>query len=148
MLYSSYCNSHCYCYNKQFTISAAVVVAFPHQNDAVVSFPSSKLATSSSSSSSSSSPLRLKMCTPITKVSDNNQLDELNELDDDDAGLNRFVEVGNQLADAAREIINKYFRKKFEILDKDDLSPVTVADQLAEDAMVFLILQNFPDHAM
>ncbi|KAM7277088.1 hypothetical protein ACFE04_018954 [Oxalis oulophora] len=156
MLFSSYynCNSHCYCYNynKQFSISAAVAVAFTHQNDAVVSFPSSKLATSSSSrlatSSSSLSKLQLKMCTPITKVSDNNQLNELDDDDDDDDGLNRFVEVGNQLADAAGEIINKYFRKKFEILDKDDLSPVTIADQLAEDAMVSLILQNFPDHAI
>ena len=36
--------------------------------------------------------------------------------------LNRFVEVGNKIADAAGEVIRKYFRKKFDIIDKDDLS--------------------------
>lgn len=36
--------------------------------------------------------------------------------------LDRFAEVGNKLADAAGEVIRKYFRKKFEILDKEDLS--------------------------
>lgn len=33
-----------------------------------------------------------------------------------------FVEVGNKVADAAGEVIRKYFRKSFEIIDKEDLS--------------------------
>lgn len=91
-----------------------------------------------------------------------------------DAQLDRFAEVGNYLADAAGEVIRKYFRKKFEILDKEDLSkssknfaysnfikrqilltlysstagPVTIADQAAEESMVSIILENFPSHAM
>lgn len=36
--------------------------------------------------------------------------------------LDRFVDVGNKLADAAGEVIRKYFRKSFDILDKEDLS--------------------------
>ncbi|KAK1280237.1 hypothetical protein QJS04_geneDACA002744 [Acorus gramineus] len=35
--------------------------------------------------------------------------------------LDRFVEVGNKVADAAGEVIRKYFRKSFVILDKEDL---------------------------
>ncbi|EOX97936.1 Myo-inositol monophosphatase like 2 isoform 3 [Theobroma cacao] len=65
-----------------------------------------------------------------------------------DAQLDRFAEVGNYLADAAGEVIRKYFRKKFEILDKEDLSPVTIADQAAEESMVSIILENFPSHAI
>ncbi|XVE49004.1 hypothetical protein DITRI_Ditri01bG0047000 [Diplodiscus trichospermus] len=65
-----------------------------------------------------------------------------------DTELDRFAEVGNRLADAAGEVIRKYFRKKFEIIDKDDLSPVTIADQAAEESMVSIVLENFPSHAI
>lgn len=41
-----------------------------------------------------------------------------------DHDLNLFSDVGNKLADAAGEVIRKYFRKKFEILDKEDSSKV------------------------
>lgn len=40
----------------------------------------------------------------------------------DDCDLDRFAGVGNQLADAAGEVIRQYFRKSFDILDKPDLS--------------------------
>ncbi|RDX72035.1 Bifunctional phosphatase IMPL2, chloroplastic, partial [Mucuna pruriens] len=62
--------------------------------------------------------------------------------------LNRFAEVGNILADAAGEVIRKYFRKNFDILQKHDLSPVTIADQSAEQAMVSILLDTFPSHAI
>ncbi|GMP37838.1 hypothetical protein CsSME_00009341 [Camellia sinensis var. sinensis] len=62
--------------------------------------------------------------------------------------LDRFAGVGNEIADAAGEVIRKYFRKSFDILDKEDFSPVTIADQLAEEAMVSIIQANFPSHAM
>ncbi|OWM83880.1 bifunctional phosphatase IMPL2, chloroplastic isoform X2 [Punica granatum] len=70
------------------------------------------------------------------------------EEEDYDEELDRFAEVANRVADAAGEVIRKYFRKKFEILDKADLSPVTIADQAAEEAMVSVILENFPPHAI
>lgn len=38
--------------------------------------------------------------------------------------LDGFVNVGNEVADAAGEVIRRYFRKKVEILDKDDLSTI------------------------
>ncbi|WVZ18724.1 hypothetical protein V8G54_006046, partial [Vigna mungo] len=62
--------------------------------------------------------------------------------------LNRFAEVGNAVADAAGEVIRKYFRKNFDVLHKHDLSPVTIADRSAEEAMVSIILDNFPSHAI
>lgn len=36
--------------------------------------------------------------------------------------LNRFAEVGNKVADAAGEVIRKYFRKNFDVIHKHDLS--------------------------
>ena len=39
-----------------------------------------------------------------------------------DSELDRFADVANKLADAAGEVIRKYFRKSFDILDKEDLS--------------------------
>lgn len=39
-----------------------------------------------------------------------------------EADLDRFADVANKLADAAGEVIRKYFRNKFDILDKEDSS--------------------------
>lgn len=36
--------------------------------------------------------------------------------------IDRFAQVGNKVADAAGDVIRKYFRKSFEIHDKEDLS--------------------------
>ncbi|KAK3008143.1 hypothetical protein RJ639_015122 [Escallonia herrerae] len=66
----------------------------------------------------------------------------------EDSELDRFAEVGNKMADAAGEVIRKYFRKSFDILDKEDLSPVTIADQAAEEAMISIIQESFPSHAV
>ncbi|XP_073313865.1 bifunctional phosphatase IMPL2, chloroplastic isoform X1 [Primulina huaijiensis] len=66
----------------------------------------------------------------------------------DSFDLDRFLDVGNQLADAAGDVIRKYFRKSFDILDKEDLSPVTIADQAAEESMVQIIQEKFPSHAI
>ncbi|KAJ4827487.1 Bifunctional phosphatase IMPL2, chloroplastic [Turnera subulata] len=65
-----------------------------------------------------------------------------------DIDLDHFAAVANSLADASGQVIRKYFRQKFEILDKEDSSPVTVADRAAEEAMVSLILEYFPSHAI
>ncbi|CAI0377476.1 unnamed protein product [Linum tenue] len=62
--------------------------------------------------------------------------------------LDGFADIAGKLADASGEVIRKYFRKKFEILDKDDLSPVTIADRAAEEAMISILLQHFPSHAI
>lgn len=62
--------------------------------------------------------------------------------------LDRYADVANKMADAAGGIIRKYFRKTFDILHKDDQSPVTIADKEAEEAMVKVIQENFPSHAI
>ncbi|KAK9286543.1 hypothetical protein L1049_014942 [Liquidambar formosana] len=66
----------------------------------------------------------------------------------DHPDIDRFADVANKLADAAGEVIRQYFRKSFEIIDKEDLSPVTIADRKAEESMVSIILENFPSHAI
>ncbi|KAL5563062.1 hypothetical protein UlMin_032809 [Ulmus minor] len=62
--------------------------------------------------------------------------------------LDRFAEVANAVADASGEVLRKFFRSNFEILDKEDLSPVTIADQTAEESMVSIIMENLPSHAI
>ncbi|KAK8616427.1 hypothetical protein V6N13_017977 [Hibiscus sabdariffa] len=53
----------------------------------------------------------------------------------------RFDEAGDELADAAGEVIRGYIKKKFEILDTEGLDPETIADQAAEE-MVCIIIDN------
>jgi len=59
-----------------------------------------------------------------------------------------FIDLAHRLADAAGEIIRPLYRKKIEIVSKDDLSPVTIADQNAEMAMRKIIEAEFPDHGI
>ncbi|KAG0614556.1 hypothetical protein M758_6G186100 [Ceratodon purpureus] len=65
-----------------------------------------------------------------------------------DESMDRFVEVVHKLADAARVITLKYFRSKFQIIDKADLSPVTIADRSAELAMRELLAEHCPSHSI
>ncbi|XP_016496926.1 bifunctional phosphatase IMPL2, chloroplastic isoform X2 [Nicotiana tabacum] len=73
---------------------------------------------------------------------------DIADLGIENSELDKFAAVGNKLADAAGEVIRKYFRKSFDILDKEDSSPVTIADQAAEESMVKIIQENFPSHAI
>ncbi|EXC58574.1 Bifunctional phosphatase IMPL2 [Morus notabilis] len=66
----------------------------------------------------------------------------------DDSELDRFADVANAVADASGVVLRNYFRSKFEILDKEDFSPVSIADKTAEESMVSIILENFPSHAI
>jgi histidinol phosphatase-like enzyme (inositol monophosphatase family) len=54
----------------------------------------------------------------------------------------------NQLADAARPIALAYFRSKLSFERKDDLTPVTIADQTIERELRSLIAGRFPDHGV
>ncbi|KAM7479332.1 hypothetical protein LguiA_027545 [Lonicera macranthoides] len=90
-------------------------------------------------------PLSLKFNSTLTSSSTRSTLSSMPFQDHD---LNLFADVANKLADAAGEVIRKYFRKKFEILDKEDSSPVTIADREAEGAMISVIQENFPNHAI
>ena len=59
-----------------------------------------------------------------------------------------LVALANSLADAARPIVSRYFRTAVEIDDKDDRSPVTIADREAETAMRELLTRHVPDHGV
>ena len=52
------------------------------------------------------------------------------------------------LADAARGVIQGYFRRSYTIEDKADESPVTIADRESESAMRQLIAERFPAHGI
>ncbi len=60
----------------------------------------------------------------------------------------RFVQLANELADAARPIAARYFRTGVTVDDKSDLSPVTIADREAETAMRELLTREVPDHGV
>lgn len=59
-----------------------------------------------------------------------------------------LVSFANQLADASRAVVARYFRQDFSIDAKGDETPVTVADRETERALRSLISQRFPDHGI
>ena len=62
-----------------------------------------------------------------------------------DISLKKLAET---LADAAAEVIMKYFRGTFNIDAKSDASPVTIADKEAELVMRSIITDARPDHGI
>jgi inositol-phosphate phosphatase/L-galactose 1-phosphate phosphatase/histidinol-phosphatase len=62
--------------------------------------------------------------------------------------INRFIAVAEACADAAGEILTRYFRTSLSVETKADASPVTIADREAETAMRALIGAAFPDHGI
>lgn len=65
-----------------------------------------------------------------------------------ETNLDAFLAVALELADAAGEIIRPYFRKLLAVDDKPDLTPVTIADRAAEQAMRALIERRYPTHGI
>jgi inositol-phosphate phosphatase/L-galactose 1-phosphate phosphatase/histidinol-phosphatase len=63
-------------------------------------------------------------------------------------GLDAYLTLASDLADAAGEAIRPYFRVPLQVDDKPDLSPVTAADRAAESAMRRLIAARFPGHGI
>ena len=62
--------------------------------------------------------------------------------------LDDFITLALSLADAAGEAIRPYFRQPLTVDDKADLTPVTIADRAAEQAMRSLIERRFPEHGI
>jgi inositol-phosphate phosphatase / L-galactose 1-phosphate phosphatase / histidinol-phosphatase len=56
--------------------------------------------------------------------------------------------LAEKLAETARPIVLAHFREALDVIAKDDLSPVTIADREAERAMRDLIGETFPDHGI
>lgn len=59
--------------------------------------------------------------------------------------MNEFLTLANSLADAAGEIIRQYFRQPFDVEQKADASPVTVADKAVEQRLREMIEASRPD---
>jgi inositol-phosphate phosphatase / L-galactose 1-phosphate phosphatase / histidinol-phosphatase len=59
-----------------------------------------------------------------------------------------FLAAAHDLANIARPIAKKYFRQPLEVLRKGDASPVTIADQEIEAAMVAYLRRSFPEHGI
>lgn len=59
-----------------------------------------------------------------------------------------YITLANQLADMARPIANRYFRQPIDILDKQDESPVTIADQEIEATIREYIHATAPEHGI
>ena len=60
----------------------------------------------------------------------------------------RYVALAGRMADVARPIVARHFRTRVAVLDKQDTSPVTIADRDAESAMRALITAEAPDHGV
>lgn len=59
-----------------------------------------------------------------------------------------FLRFAEQLADNARTITGKYFRRELVVTRKADASPVTVADRETERCLRRLIHEHYPNHAI
>ena len=59
-----------------------------------------------------------------------------------------YLNFANLLADESENIIFNYFRKKIDIQNKEDNSPVTIADQKVELRIRELINSKFPSHGI
>ena len=62
--------------------------------------------------------------------------------------LSEFVKFANSLADTASETSMYYFRKKINIENKDDESPVTIADKKTEEIIRDQIRKTYPNHGI
>lgn len=59
-----------------------------------------------------------------------------------------FIDLADRMADAAAKAVLRHYRTRVDIVDKDDESPVTIADREAEQAMRALIKAEQPDHGI
>ena len=59
-----------------------------------------------------------------------------------------YVALAERLADAAGPVIARHFRTRFDIDDKDDASPVTIADRQVEERMRAILEAEVPEHGI
>ena len=64
------------------------------------------------------------------------------------SNINEFVNFANLLSDLASKTSMHYFRKKLEIENKKDESPVTIADKKTEEIIRDKIRNTYPDHGI
>lgn len=59
--------------------------------------------------------------------------------------MQEFIKLANRLADEAGKIVYQYYRKPFEVISKEDESPVTIADRTIEKRMRDIIEAERPE---
>lgn len=59
-----------------------------------------------------------------------------------------FIPFAENLANIAGEIVRQYFRSDIPVEQKEDLSPVTLADKEVERAVRAVIRQKYPEHGI
>jgi inositol-phosphate phosphatase/L-galactose 1-phosphate phosphatase/histidinol-phosphatase len=59
-----------------------------------------------------------------------------------------FLAFADRLADAAGEVVRRYFRQPVEVITKADMSPVTIADRETEKLMRSLVAATYPAHGL
>ena len=59
-----------------------------------------------------------------------------------------YIQLAQKLANVARPIVTNYFRSKSKIIDKENLTPVTVADREVELAIREILEIECPDHGI
>ena len=59
-----------------------------------------------------------------------------------------LIALAHRLADASGPVIRRHFRTPFDIVEKADQTPVTIADREAEEALRALIKAVRPDHGI
>lgn len=59
-----------------------------------------------------------------------------------------LIHTANEVVECSGKIIRRYFRQPISVSNKEDMSPVTIADQKTEMAMRAIILENFPQHSI
>lgn len=62
--------------------------------------------------------------------------------------LNDFKNFAQRLSEVSGKIIRQYFRTGFAVENKQDQSPVTIADKKAEEQMRELIMKELPGHGI
>jgi len=59
-----------------------------------------------------------------------------------------FLAFADRLADAAGEVVRRYFRQPVEVITKADKSPVTIADRETEKLLRSLVARTYPAHGL
>ena len=62
--------------------------------------------------------------------------------------MDEFISFANILADESSKIVMKYFRQNIKIENKDDNTPVTIADKKSEIIIRELINNAYPNHGI
>jgi histidinol phosphatase-like enzyme (inositol monophosphatase family) len=65
-----------------------------------------------------------------------------------DLSVDDLLACANAMADAARPVPMRYFRKRLTIEIKDDASPVTMADKETESVLRSVLAEHFPEHGI